>query len=283
MPVAAPADKRFRRSHVHPARKRGWLPSWKTAAIAAAVVVVVTYGVFRAAGVALSTAALTIDSITIEGAHRMAEDDALAVLDGLRGSSMVTVDLEAFRQKLLQAPWVADATMRRVFPRRVAVVIVEREPLGIGRFGDTSYLIDREGSKIDEFGPKYAEFDLPIIDGLAPSARDRDPSEPDRRAALAGRVLSDFQRHPDLWRRVSQINVSNANDAVVILKDDGALLRIGNAHFADRVQSYLDLSPRIHEDVPRIDSIDLRFGDNVFVKPQGTTGVSVASAFRRKN
>ena len=39
------------------------------------------------------------------------------------------------------------------------------------------------------------------------------------------------------------------------------------ADFADRVQSYLDLSPRLHEDVPRIDSVDLRFGDNVFVKP----------------
>jgi len=133
---------------------------------------------------------------------------------------------------------------------------------------------------IDEFGPKYAEFDLPIIDGLDPSAGDRDPSAPARRAALAGRVLSDFQRRPDLGRRVSQINVSNANDAVVILKDDGALLHIGDAHFADRVQSYLDLATRLHEDVPRIDSVDLRFGDNVFVKPQGTARASVASAER---
>jgi cell division protein FtsQ len=282
MPVAAPADKRFRRSHVHPGRKRGWLPSWKTLAIAVAVVTVVVYAVFRAAGVALSADALTIDSITIEGANRMAERDALAILDGLRGSSMVTADLEGFRQKLLEAPWVADATMRRVFPRRVAVAIVEREPLGIGRIRDASFLIDREGAVIDEFGPKYAEFDLPIIDGLAAGAGERDPSEPARRAALAGRVLSDFQRHPDLGRRVSQINVSNANDAVVILKDDGALLHIGDAHFADRVQLYLDLSTRLHEDVPLIDSVDLRFGDNVFVKPQGKAGTSVAFAPGRK-
>ena len=71
---------------------------------------------------------------------------------------------------------------------------------------------------------------------------------------------------------MSQIDVSNPNDAVVILKDDSVLIHTGNAHFADRVQSYLDLAARLHEDVPRIDSVDVRYGDNVFVKPQGTAG-----------
>jgi len=215
----------------------------------------------------------------------------LAILDGLRGSSMVTADLESWRQKLLDAPWVADASIRRVFPRTVAVVISEREPLGIGRIQNALYLLDQDGTVIDEFGPKYAEFDLPFIYGLAPKADDSDGSA-DRHAALAGRVLADLQRRPDLAQKIAQVDVSNANDAVVVLKNDGVQLHTGDDHFADRVQSYLDLAQRLHEDVPRIDSVDLRFGDNVFVKPQGTTGkqgtagdqgtASVASAFRRK-
>jgi cell division protein FtsQ len=262
------------------------MPSWKTAAIGVTVSAAVLYGVFRAAGVAISAAALTINTITVKGTNRMAPGEALAILDGLRGSSMVTADLESWRQKLLDAPWVADATIRRVFPRTVAVVISEREPLGIGRIQNALYLLDQEGTVIDEFGPKYAEFDLPIIDGLAPRADTADGLAADRRAALAGRVLADLQRRPDLARKVSQVDVSNANDAVVVLKDDGVQLHTGDAHFADRVQSYLDLALRLHEDVPRIDSVDLRFGDNVFVKPQGTAGkqdtASVASA-RRKN
>ena len=272
MPVAAPADRRFRRSHVHPAKKRSWLPSWKALAIAATVTAVVLYGIFRPAGVALSANALTINSITIKGANRMAPGEALAILDGLRGTSMLTADLESWRQKLLDAHWVADASIRLVFPGTVAVVIAEREPLGIGRIQNALYLIDQDGSVIDEFGPKYSDFDLPIIDGLAPGDDDRDTATPDRRAVLAGRILADLQRRPDLSRRVSQIDVSNPNDAVVILKDDSVLIHTGNAHFADRVQSYLDLAARLHEDVPRIDSVDVRYGDNVFVKPQGTAG-----------
>ena len=164
MPVAAPADKRFRRSHVHPAKKRRWMPSWKTVAIGVTVSAAVVYGTFRAAGVALTANALTINTITVTGTSRMAPGEALAILDGLRGSSMVTADLESWRQKLLDAPWVADASIRRVFPRTVAVVISEREPLGIGRIQNALYLLDQEGSVIDEFGPKYAEFDLPLID-----------------------------------------------------------------------------------------------------------------------
>jgi cell division septal protein FtsQ len=226
------------------------------------------YGLSRIAGVVLNAQALAVQTITIAGTQRMAEGEALALLDGLRGVSMVTVDLDGWRQKLLASPWVADVAMRRVFPNTVSVVITERQPLGIGRIGNGLYLIDRTGVVIEEFGPKYADFDLPIIDGLTGA----EGPAGDARAVLAGRILADLQRRPDLSRLVSQIDVSNASDAVVILKDDTALIHTGDDHFAERVQAYLDYVPRLREDVPQIDSVDMRFGDRVFVKPQGTAG-----------
>lgn len=237
-------------------------------AIVVIVSVVSLYGLSRMAGVVLNTQALAVQTITIAGTHRMAEGEALALLDGLRGVSMVTLDLDAWRQKLLAAPWVADVAMRRVFPNTVSVGITERQPLGIGRIGNGLYLIDRAGVVIEEFGPKYADFDLPIIDGLSGG----EGTTEDARAALAGRILADLQRRPDLSRLVSQIDVSNARDAVVILKDDTALVHTGDARFAERVQAYLDYVTRLREDVPQIDSVDMRIEDRVFVKPQGTGG-----------
>lgn len=268
MPVAAPADKRFRRSHVHPAKKRRWVPSWKAVVIVAVLSIGALYALTRVAGLVLETEALTINNVIVTGTNRMAQGEALALLDGLRGVSVVTVDLEEWRQKLLSAPWVADVAMRRVFPRTVSVVITERQPLGIGRIRNALYLIDRSGVVIDEFGPKYADFDLPIIDGLTGG----DGATEEARALLAGRILADLQRRPDVSRLVSQIDVSNASDAVVLLKDDTALVHTGDDYFADRVQAYLDYAPRLREDVPQIDSVDMRFGERVFVKPQGTGG-----------
>jgi cell division protein FtsQ len=266
MPVAAPADRRFRRSHVHPGKKRRWMPAWRTIAIVTVIMVVAIVGVSRLAGLALSTNALTISRVTVTGTNRMAPGEALAILDGLRGESMMTADLEHWRRKLLDAPWVADATMRLVFPGGVAVEIVEREPLGIGRIRDSLYLIDRDGAVIEEFGPKYAEFDLPMIDGLLSGGSDADDAADDARAVLAGRVLADFQRRPDLARLVSQVDVSNAYDAIVMLKDDTALIHTGDDNFVERVQMYLELAPRMRVDVPEIDYVDMRFGERIAVK-----------------
>jgi cell division septal protein FtsQ len=221
---------------------------------------------YRAVHLVLSAEALTVNRITVRGNERMSRGEVLALLEGLRGRSMVTADLERWRQKLLTSPWVADAALRRELPGTLTVVISERQPMGIGRIRDTLYLIDHQGTIIDEFGPNYAEFDLPIIDGLA-SARSGNTLVDESRAALAGRLIGDLQRRPDLAGRISQIDVTDVRDAVVILKGDTALVRVGDERFADRIQSYVDLMPTLRERIPEIDYVDLRFDERVYVRP----------------
>jgi cell division protein FtsQ len=181
---------------------------------------------------------------------------------------MVTTDLESWRQKLLDSPWVADVAIRRVLPGTVTVVISERTPMGIGRVRDSLYLIDQEGAIIDEYGPNYAELDLPIIDGLAAQGGGQTLVD-GVRASLAGRVLAELRQRPDLAGHLSQIDVSDPRDAVVILKGDTALVRIGDDRFAERIQSYVDLRPALRDRVPSIDYVDLRFGERVYVRPLG--------------
>ena len=230
----------------------------------------VAYGVYRASDMVSAAEALTVSRIDVKGTNRMSPGEVLALLEGLRGTSMVTANLESWRQRLLVSPWVADAAIRRVFPGTVSVVVEEREPLGIGRIGGSLYLIDQSGTIIDEFGPNYADFDLPIIDGLAAAPGDGAGLVDEGRAALAGRALAELQRRPDLAERISQIDVTDVRDAVVILKDDTALIRVGDERFAERVQSYLDLARRLKEQVPEIDYVDLRFDDRIYVRPQGS-------------
>ena len=270
MPVAAPADKRFRRARVPPARRKSWRPSRRTVVAIGVVCTVSGYALYRAMHLVMAAELLAITRITVSGNERMSRGEVLAVLDGLRGTNVLAVDLNVWRQKLLQSPWVADATMRRVFPGTVAVTIAERTPLGIGRIGDGLYLVDQRGTIIDEFGAGYAGFDLPIIDGLASAAAGGRALIDSERAALAGRLLEDLQRRPDIAKQVSQIDVSDLRDAVVILEGDSALVRVGDRDFVERVQSYLDLAPALRERVPDIDYVDLRFGERVYVRPVRT-------------
>jgi cell division protein FtsQ len=183
---------------------------------------------------------------------------------------MLLLNLEEWRRRILDSPWVEDVAIRRVLPGTVDVAISERQPVGIGRIGDALYLLDQRGKIIDEFGPDHAEFDFPIIDGLASTeAREAGGLVVDTgRAALAMRLLAALDARPDLASRVSQIDVSDLRDAVVLLKGDTALVRVGDGQFVERLQSYLDLAPALRREVPRIDYVDLRFGERVYVRPQ---------------
>ena len=268
-PVAAPADKRFRRAQVSPTRKRRWLPSWWAMGRIGAATIVLGFALYETIGFVLASDVFTVTRITVQGNQRMSRGEVLGLLDGLAGASILMTDLESWRQKLLDSPWVAAASIRRMFPGTLAIVIEERQPIGIGRVKDRLFLIDETGRVIDEFGPNYADLDLPIVDGLA-AAEDAGESVDGARAALAGRLMSELANRPTLAGQVSQIDVSDARNAVVMLKDDTALLRVGDARFAERLQSYLDLRPALRERMADIDYVDLRFDERVYVRPQGS-------------
>jgi cell division protein FtsQ len=269
MAVRAPADKRFRRAHASPTRKRRLLPAnWKAAARPALVLAVGLYLAYRVVTLVASADALVIERITVNGNVHLSRGEVVALLDGLRGRNMVTTGLETWRQKLKSSPWVADAAIRRVLPGTIAVVILEREPIGIGRLGEDLYLIDRQGSVIDAFGPNYAGLDLPIIDGLSAGPKDGGLLVDQGRAALAIRVLDALAARPALASRISEVDVTDPHDALVILKDDTTVVRVGDDQFVKRLESYLSLSSALRERVPEIDYVDLRFDERVYVRPQ---------------
>jgi cell division protein FtsQ len=277
-PVAAPADKRFRRSRVSPARKRRWRPSLRATTRLAAIGFVAAFTLYFALGFLMASETLTVTRISVQGNHRMSRGEVLGLLDGLSGASIVTADLEVWRQKLLTSPWVADASIRRMLPGTVNVAIEERQPVGIGRLRGALYLIDRTGAIIDGFGPNYADLDLPIVDGL--SADREGGSVDEARAALAARLMGELGRRPDLAGRVSQIDVTDVGNAVVILKGDTALLRVGGERFSERLQSYIDLMPALRAQMPDIDYVDLRFDERVYVRPRGSGGQTPGGAPR---
>ncbi|MBE3031627.1 MAG: FtsQ-type POTRA domain-containing protein [Actinobacteria bacterium] len=273
MSVKMPTEKNFRRAKVKPAtrkRARVWL-SWRVARLAVCAVVAV-YAGYRAFDLVVSASSLQVRHIAVRGNVRLSAGEVQALVDGLRGSNILTADLAAYRQRLLESPWVADVALRRLLPSTVEVFVSERRPVGLCRLNGQLYLVDRSGTLIDEFGPQYSEFDLPIIDGLVRAQTTGDPAIDERRADLAARVIEAVAERTDLARRVSQIDVSDLHDAVVLLERDPALLHVGEDKFLERLQSYVDLAPALRERVPDIDYVDLRFDQRMYVRPGGAGG-----------
>ena len=267
MSVSVASDKRFRRAQVAPARRASRSTRMAMARHVLAVIAIVA-AIYQGAAMILTSGALAIRHISIDGNARMSRGEIVAVLEGMNGTNILTVDLEAWRQRLRRSPWVADASVRRIFPATIRVVVEEREPIGIGRIGDQLFLVDRTGTIIDEFGPGYASLDLPVIDGLAAGNRGGSTLVDPLRAGLAGRLLGALERSPHLIKRVSQIDVADPRDAAVILDGDPAVVRLGHELFAERLQAYVDVADALRDRVDDIDYVDLRFGEHVYVRPR---------------
>lgn len=268
MKVKAPAEKNFRRARVKPTKRkggRGWL-SWH-AARAVVCGALVIYASYRAFDLVVSAATLHVRHIVVRGNVRLSAGEVQALVDGLRGTSILTADLPAYRRRLRESPWVSDVALRRVLPATIEVFVSERQPIGLSRLGNQLYLVDRQGTVIDEFGPQYAEFDLPIIDGLVRAPNAGQPAIDERRAELAARVIDAVSQEQDLAQRLSQIDVSDPHDAVVLIEGDAAQLHLGEERFRERLRSYVDLSSALRERVPDIDYVDLRFDERVYVRP----------------
>ena len=239
---------------------------WR-AAVGIIVAALALYASRRAVAVVTGLEMFHVADINVRGNHRLSRGEVLAMLQNLRGQSVLTADLAEWRRALLSSPWVADASLRRTLPSTVDVVILERAPLGIGRINGSLYLVDDRGSVIDEYGPGYADVDLPVIDGL--SAEPGAETSNVYRARLARRLLDALRVH-DMASQVSQIDVSDARNAVVLLEGDPTLIRLGDERFVERLQSYHQLAPTLRDQVPVIDYVDLRFNERVYVRPAKT-------------
>jgi cell division septal protein FtsQ len=273
MPVAAPADRRFRRARVRPPRRRrSWLIRLVAVARTAGSLAVFLGGAYFLTHQVAQARALHVDRITVRGNERLSTGEVMVLLEGLRGQHLLAVDLGTWQRRLLSSPWVEHAGVRRVLPSTVEISIREREPMAIGRVGVDLYLVDPVGHIIDEYGPDYAQFDLPVVDGLATAPSAGGPLIDGGRAMLANRLIAALSRNKTLYRRVSQIDVANARDAVVILKDDTALVHLGDDQFLERLQAYVDLAATLRQQVPEIEYVDLRFENRVYVRPASQKG-----------
>jgi cell division septal protein FtsQ len=268
-PVAAVnADKRFRRAQVKPSRKRRtWRAIVKPILVYAGVTSALAYALFRTTAIVAHAHVLQVDRIVVHGNERLSKGDVLAVMSGLRGESLLWTDLDRWRRRLLASAWVQDAALRRSLPSTIDIVISERRPVAIGRINGDTFLVDERGVIIDQYGPQYADLDLPIVDGLSAAPSESGTLTDAARADLAARVIASLKSKPAIANRLSQIDVSDAHNATVILSGDTAAIQLGEDQFLPRLDSYLQVSSALREQVPDIDSVDLRFDDRIYVRP----------------
>jgi cell division protein FtsQ len=266
--VAAQADKRFRRGDHRPGRRRRVIRLAVRATALLLIVAVVSIAGLWLARTVLDSSWFRVNRLVVTGTTRLSTSDVEAMLAGIRRQSILRVDFEQYRRRVLDSPWVADVTLWRHLPSTVEVRVRERTPIAIARVSQQLYLVDGEGVIIDDFGPEYAAFDLPIVSGLTATPATGGSLVDGARMALARRFIESLSGWPALRDRIGELDVSSAHDAVVTLEGDTALLHVGETRFVERLKLYLELAPSLREQMPEMEYVDLRFDDRLYVRPR---------------
>jgi cell division protein FtsQ len=137
---------------------------------------------------AANSAGLGISEIALTGEHEVARQDILALAGITDRSSLLFLDAARIRARLMTNPWIAEATVLKLYPSRLRIDIKERKAFALWQQAGQVSLIAADG----------------IV--LVPNVPQRFASLPQVVGAGAERVAQDFlgliSRYPDIARVV---------------------------------------------------------------------------------
>jgi cell division protein FtsQ len=113
--------------------------------------------VARAIGFGISEVALT-------GEHELGRDRVLSLAGITHHSSLLFLDPEKTRERLVANPWIAEATVLKLYPGRLRIDVKERKPFALWQKDGNVYLIADDGTVLESaIARRFAG--LPLVVG----------------------------------------------------------------------------------------------------------------------
>jgi len=234
-----------------------------------------SYSAYRLGTFALSGGGFRLESaddVTVAGNHLALREEVLNAL-GLPAVGPPRLPINLFqmsladkRRRVEAISWVRSAVLSRSPPRRLEVRITERTPIAFVNVEARLKLVDGDWVLLEK--PEKGDFDFPVLSGV-----DADVSEAERRRRLV--IYSEFMRQlatltPHSGWSVSEVDISDPDDLKALLVENQETIRahFGDSNFGDRFQSFLALLPEVRKTNTRIESVDLRYRNQIVVNPQ---------------
>ena len=260
----APVVRQRVRRHSSRRRRAERLARWRRAGLVALVTGLVLGTEGAALHWLLTSPRFAVHEVEVRGAGRLAQERVREVAGVVSGTNLFRVDTAAAAERLQRLPEVRHADVTRALPARVVISIEERRPFTLVHAGRLHW-IDEDGVA---FGSerRAVATDVPVITGLTPEevAAMRSAPSPKARAAI-GLIRTIRQAHPALLGEISEIDVGGG-DGPVLYTLDGVEVRIGTDEWDGRLARLEGVLDQIAASGQAVNSIDLRFRDQVVLK-----------------
>ncbi|WP_375607007.1 MULTISPECIES: cell division protein FtsQ/DivIB [unclassified Bartonella] len=214
------------------------------------------YGLSSSGQMAVIVNTIILDSsfvvthVDISGNKRLAKQDIFKILKLDVAPSIFTFDVERARSLLEKQPWVQSANVQKIYPNRMRISIVEREPYAIWQHDGIMDIVDNTGRVIVPFKGEIVR-DLPLVVGQG--------------AQNAAKVfIQALSVYPEVYDRIRAFvwvgdrrwDLVLNNGMRVMLPENGALERLFSLFSSGTMQDLLSRD---------ILSVDLRLADRITV------------------
>ncbi|WP_407188033.1 cell division protein FtsQ/DivIB [Bradyrhizobium centrosematis] len=120
-----------------------------------------------------NSAGFRITSVVINGRKQLTQDEILAI-GGVSGrSSLLFLDADAVRDKLKANPWIADATVLKLYPGQLMIELTERKAFALWQEAGRLSVIADDGAVLEPYVSRRF-LSLPLVVGKGAETQARD-------------------------------------------------------------------------------------------------------------
>jgi cell division protein FtsQ len=175
-----------------------------------------------------------VQEVSLLGNARLGEAEVLRAAGYARGENIFEVEIKEMERRLTDLPWIDRASVRRVLPGRLEIVVVERKPAFWVLRGDRLHYADEEGKAIAPLRHK-AFSSLPMLMGGRGAEARR------AMAAIAGGEL------PVSPENASWVDTASGREVRMYFEKDDLLLVLG----LDDLQGNAAMAAKAWKDIRR--------------------------------
>jgi len=193
--------------------------------------------------------------------HASAEELAAATGIG-PGTPLGSLDLVAVEAALAGHPWVRRARVAALPPDRLILAVEEREPVAVARLGGVARLVDRDGTA---FAPAGEDTGLPELRGAGT------PGGPPLAEGVALLAAVEAEGLPAPHALIFTGEEPGRVPALELASDapaPSARVLIGRDDHAAKLARLAELLRARLPELGQTAEIDLRFGDDVVLRPK---------------
>lgn len=176
---------------------------------------------------------LVVKDVKVEGNTRISASEILDYAHIELGESLYRVNTDVVQRNVLRHPDIQSATVRRVPPDAIHIVVQEQTAAAVIALGQGIYVVNRDG-KMFRRALAGEQLDLPPITGIPREMFSNAREKADKLLALAMRALKAHQESGRPPEELGEIDVDEYFGITVQLGEPATEIALGMDGFAEK-------------------------------------------------